>query len=93
MDPGNSESCSIGSTAVVEGVYVSVGCNDGETGVYTIGFEDGGSETVNGSCGSTSSFSDHLSNTVTLTMDSGGGGDNHISMTCCGSGGWGLYYR
>ncbi len=93
MGPGTSLSCSVGTTAIIEGVYISVGCNDGETASYTVSFEDGGSEGASASCGSTTSFSDHVSNSVSLYMSGGGGGDSWISFTCCGSGGWGIYYR
>ncbi len=92
MDPGHSHSCSIGTTAWVDSVYISVGCNDGETGSYSVYFDDGSAETFSASCGSTHSFSGRLTNNMTIYMNSGGGGDNHISFTCCGSGGWGAYY-
>jgi len=93
MDVGETFSCSIGATVPVDTVSISVGCNDGETGSYTISFDDGSSETVTGSCGSSSSFSPHMTNSMSLHMNSGGGGDSHISFTCCGSGGWGVYYK
>jgi len=93
MDPGQSHSCSIGSTVVVTGFYISVGCNDGETGSYTVSMSDGYSTTVTGSCGSTHSVSDRLVSSGSIYMNSGGGGDNHISFTCCGSSGWGFYYK
>jgi len=92
MQPGVSDSCSIGVTAWVDSIYISVGCNDGESGVYTVSFDDGSSETFTGTCGSTHSISGRLTDSMTLTMDSGGGSDGNISFSCCGSGGWGATY-
>ena len=74
-------------------IYISVGCNDGESGSYTVSFDDGSSETMSGSCGSTTAISQRLTNSMTIYMNSGGGSDNHISFTCCGSSGWGVYYK
>ena len=93
MDVGNSFSCDLGATVPVDTMYISVGCNDGETGSYTVTFDDGSSESVTGSCGSTHAITQRLTRTMTLYMSSGGGGDSHISFTCCGSSGWGMYYR
>ncbi len=93
MDVGNTYSCDLGSTVPVDSIYISVGCNDGETASYTVTFDDGSSTSVTGSCGSTHSITQRLTRTMTLYMSSGGGGDQHISFTCCGSSGWGMYYR
>ena len=93
MDVGNTFSCDLGATLPVDTIYVSVGCNDGETGSYTVTFDDGSSESFTGSCGSSHAITQRLTRTMTLYMASGGGGDTHISFTCCGSAGWGMYYR
>jgi len=93
MDSGQTISCSLGADRVVHKVKVSVGCNDGESGSYTVSFNDGSSTSFGAGCGTTSSFSPRLTKTASLKMNSGGGGDNHISFTCCGSQGWGLWYK
>ena len=93
MDSGQTISCDLGASRLVHKVKVSVGCNDGESGSYTVSFNDGTSTGFSAGCNSTSSFSPRLTKTATLKMNSGGGGDNHISFTCCGSSGWGLWYK
>ena len=93
MDSGQTISCNLGAERLVHKVRVSVGCNDGESGNYTVSFNDGSSAGFSAGCSSTKSFSQALTKTASLKMNSGGGGDNHISFTCCGSQGWGLYYK
>jgi hypothetical protein len=93
MDSGQTISCNLGADRVVHKVKVSVGCNDGESGSYTVSFNDGSSTGFGASCGTTKSFSPRLTKTASLKMTGGGGGDNHISFTCCGSQGWGLWYK
>ena len=90
MGPGWSGGCSWGPRWVT-GVSISVGCHDGETGNYTLSFDDGSSVNVGASCNSSTSFSGRWVSSGTLHMNSGGGGDNWLSFTCCGSGGWGIY--
>ncbi len=93
MDSGQTISCNLGTDRVVHKVKVSVGCNDGESGSYTVSCNDGSSTGFGAGCGTTKSFSPRLTKTASLKMNSGGGGDNHISFTCCGSQGWGLWYK
>ena len=93
MDSGQSISCDLGAQRLVHRIKVSVGCNDGESGSYTASFNDGSSVNFGASCGTTSGFPSRITKTASLHMNSGGGGDNHISFTCCGSQGWGLWYR
>jgi hypothetical protein len=93
MDPGGGASCSLPGPRIVDAVHISVGCNDGETGSFTITFDDGFSATVGAACGSSFSFGPHLTSGVSITMVSGGGPDNHISFTCCGSGGLQVDYH
>ena len=93
MDSGQTINCNLGSKRLVHKVKVSVGCNDGESGSYSLSFDDGSSTGFGASCNSTHGFSARVSQNHSLHMNSGGGGDNHISFTCCGSSGWGLYYR
>ena len=93
MQPGASTGCSFGGTRYVDQVRVSGGCNDGESGTYTISFSDGSSVTVSGGCNSVHSITPRFASGATLYMNSGGGGDGNISWTCCGSSGWGIYYR
>ena len=93
MGPGWSGGCGFSGSRWVTGVSISVGCNDGETGNYTLTFDDGSSVNVGASCNSSTSFSGRWVSSGTLRMNSGGGGDNWLSFTCCGSGGWGVYYQ
>jgi len=93
LQPGATISCSFGGTRYIDQVRVSGGCNDGESGTYTFSFSDGSSVTVSGGCNSVHSISPRFASSATLYMNSGGGGDNNISWTCCGSSGWGIYYR
>jgi hypothetical protein len=93
MDPGGGTGCGLPGPRIVDRVYISVGCNDNETGSFTITFDDGFSTTVGASCGSSFSVGQHLTTFVAITMNSGGGGDNHISFTCCGSGGLAVDYH
>jgi hypothetical protein len=78
---------------VVTGIRVRAGCNDGESGNYTVTFSDGSSVNFNAGCGTVYSFGDKLTSSATIRMNSGGGGDNNISWTCCGSSGHDVYYR
>ena len=93
LQPGSTLSCSFGGTRYIDQVRVSGGCNDGESGTYTFSFSDGSSVTVSGGCNSVHSISPRFASSATLYMNSGGGGDSNISWTCCGSSGWGIYYR
>ena len=93
LQPGSTISCSFGGTRYVDQVRVSGGCNDGESGTYTFSFSDGSSVTVSGGCNSVHSITPRFASSATLYMNSGGGGDGNISWTCCGSSGWGIYYR
>ena len=93
MDVGQTFSCDLGSSRSVQSIYISVGCNDGETGSYRVSFDDGSSVAISGSCGSNTAISPRSTRYMSLYMASGGGGDQHISFTCCGSSGWGAYHR
>ena len=93
LQPGVTLNCSFGGTRYIDQVRVSGGCNDGESGSYTFSFSDGSSATVSGGCNSVHSIAPRFASSATLYMNSGGGGDNNISWTCCGSSGWGIYYK
>ena len=93
MDVGRSITCSLPASHEVVAVYTSVGCNDGETATFTLSFDDGSSLDYEAGCGSSFGVGQHLTRNMVLTMNSGGGPDNHISFTCCGSGGWQVDYR
>jgi hypothetical protein len=93
LQPGVSMGCSFGGTVYVDTVRVAGGCNDGESGTYTITFDDGSSTVISGGCGATQSISPRFVSSATLYMNGGGGGDGNISWTCCGSSGWGIYHR
>ncbi|MEC7987371.1 MAG: putative metal-binding motif-containing protein [Myxococcota bacterium] len=92
LSTGSTLSCSFGGTRYIHKVRVSCGCNDGETGSYTITFSDGSSTSFTAGCNSEHTISGRLASSATLYMNSGGGGDNYISWACCGSSGWGVYY-
>ena len=93
MDPGGSMGCGLPGPHIVDRINISVGCNDGETASFTVTFDDGFSTSVGAGCGSSFSPGPHLTTNVTITMNSGGGGDNHISFTCCGSSGLSIDYH
>ena len=93
LDAGQSLSCSWGSQRLVHRLRISCGCNDGESGNYTVSFPDGSSVNFSASCNTEKEISPRLASSMSLKMHSGGGGDNHISWTCCGSSGWGMYYK
>jgi hypothetical protein len=93
LDAGQGLDCDLGAPRLVHRVRVSVGCNDGETGNYTVSFNDGSSVNFGAGCGTEYSFSQRTTTTMHIHMHSGGGGDNHISWTCCGSSGWGVWYK
>ena len=92
FDSGQSHGCGFGGSRYVHKVRVSAGCNDGETGYYTVSFDDGSSVSFSAGCGTEHSFTPRMVSSATIYMNSGGGGDNHISWTCCGSSGWGVFY-
>ncbi len=93
MGPGTNLSCGFSGSRWVTGLWVSVGCNDGESASYTATFSDGSTEGISARCGASTSFAGRWVDSASLYMNSGGGGDNWISFTCCGSGGWGVYYQ
>jgi len=93
FDVGQSLSCSWSGARLVNKLKVSCGCNDGETGNYTVSFSDGSSVNFGAGCNTTKSISERWATSMTIKMNSGGGGDNHISWTCCGSSGWGMWYK
>ena len=91
FDVGQTLGCNLGGTVTVERIRISCGCNDGETGSYTINFSDGSSVLLNGSCNSVHDIVDRQASSMTIHMTGGGGGDQHISWGCCGSSGWGAW--
>ena len=92
LQPGVTVGCNF-SARLVTAVRVRGGCNDGESGTYTITFSDGSSTTFNAVCGTVHSFTPRISTSATLYMNSGGGGDNNISWECCGGSGHDVYYQ
>ena len=75
----------------VRRLTISVGCNDGETGNYTLTFvEDGNSSMgINARCGANISINpNRRTRNLRLRMNSGGGGDNWISFQF-----WRIEYR
>jgi outer membrane biosynthesis protein TonB len=95
MDAGDEYRCELGSAHTVKTLILSVGCNDGETGDFTLTLTDGAQTTtfsMAGSCNSTLELPPTRASTVVLRMNAGGGGDKHISFLCCGSSGWYLTY-
>ena len=93
FDVGQSLGCSWGAPRLVHRLKVSCGCNDGESGNYTVSFSDGSSVSFGAGCNTQTEISPRLATSMSIKMNSGGGGDNHISWTCCGSSGWGMYYK
>lgn len=92
MNVGETIRCSLPESHSIYQVGLSVGCPDGETGNYTIMFDDGTSENMNASCGSVMTITPRVSKNMTLRMNSGGGGDRHISFTDYNSTGWSVDY-
>jgi hypothetical protein len=92
LQPGRTVGCGF-SARLVTGVRVRSGCNDGESGNYTVTFSDGTSTTFNAGCGTRHNFTPRIATSATIRMNSGGGGDNNISWTCCGSSGHDIYYQ
>ena len=92
LQPGRSVGCSF-SARLVTAVRVRSGCNDGESGNYTIVFSDGYSTTFSAGCGGRVNIPPRVATSATLYMNSGGGGDNNISWECCGSTGHDIYYK
>ena len=92
LQPGSTLSCNFGGTRYVHQIWVAGGCNDGESGSYTFTFSDGSTASISGGCGASTSITPRMVSNATIRMNSGGGGDNNISWTCCGSNGWGVNY-
>lgn len=96
MNPGDVHRCDLAGEHVVTGVALSVGCNDGETAAYTVTLEGAGSRAFEftTSCQNAQHAIPEVSaSRIVVRMNSGGGPDNHISFTCCGSGGLSVTYR
>lgn len=91
LSTGSTLNCSFGPQ-LVHRIRVAGGCNDGETGYYTVSFSDGSSQSFTAGCGTEVEISPRMASSASLYMHSGGGGDNYISWTCCGSSGWGIYH-
>jgi tetratricopeptide (TPR) repeat protein len=92
MDVGQIVRCELPEENVVTKIGISVGCNDGEFGSFTVTFDDGSRQRMKARCNSTMKITPTKTKSMTLRMDSGGGGDKHISFTCCGSKGWSVVY-
>ena len=92
LQPGVTVGCGFG-TRVVTAIRVRGGCNDGESGNYTVSFSDGTSVNFNATCGTTVNVGEKITSSATLYMNSGGGGDGNISWRCCGSTGHDVYYK
>ncbi len=84
---GHSLSCNFGEPLMVDSIRVSVGCNDNETGAYTVSFDSGEERSFTGYCTSLHEAG-IIASSATITMHSGGGGDDLISLDA-----WGFDYR
>ena len=93
MGVGWSTIGDLGTQRLVSQLYVSVGCNDGETASFRATFDDGTSVILNAGCNSSHPITPRVTRRIRLTMLSGGGSDSFISFGCCGSGGWGASWQ
>ena len=75
----------------IEQAYRSL-INQSYENLEIIVIDDGSSVSFSAGCGTEYSFTPRMVSSATIYMHSGGGGDNHISWTCCGSSGWGIHY-
>lgn len=90
---GQRLTCDLGQQRLVHHVYISAGCNDGERGRFELRFDDGTVRRYNAGCNTLINIPDEVTRRIRLRMLSGGGSDNFISWTCCGSRGWRAYWR
>jgi len=91
MDPGNEYTGDLGTQRFIWRIWNQVGCNDGETGEFTIWIDGNYITTYVFSChdevwGPAYGFQGRVGRYITTRMISGGGDDNHISYTCCNIG-------
>ena len=98
MDVGDSLDCTLPDVYKVFRIGLSVGCNEPrESGNFTITFDDGSNINMEvnreGSCESKKDIPEKATKRMTLRMNSGGGDDNRISLTCYGSKGWSVDYK
>lgn len=80
MSVGDTYTCDLAATRTITSVGLSVGCNDAETGSFTLTFDQPPAMTVNAACNTSFMVNDVASRHVTLGMVSGGGADTHISV-------------
>jgi hypothetical protein len=80
MAVGDSFTCDLGSTRTVTAVSLSVGCNDGETGTFSLTFDQPPVLDPSAACNSSFMVGPMPSRHVTVTMLSGGGADQNISV-------------
>jgi len=92
LDAGQSIQCHLNQKRWITTLSVSPGCNDGEFGHYIVYFDDGSKREFIARCHTKIDISPRFVKKMSLYMLAGGGGDNHISWTCCGSQGWGVRY-
>lgn len=93
---GQTSIINMNSLKIVSSAYISAGCNDGETMDGYIEYLDGSNYRIaqyftGVGCGSSISFPQITTNSLRLTMTSGGGNDNKISWYSQGSNGWKIY--
>jgi hypothetical protein len=89
MDVGQSFTCDLGAKHNINAIGISVGCGDGETGMFTVQYDGGAPVPLNGlvACNSSFAITGQSAQMLTLKMTSGGGADNHISFS-----GWTVSY-
>jgi hypothetical protein len=80
MAVGQTFDCDLDVSRSVLGLDLSVGCNDGETGTYSVTFDQGPPVALNGACNSSIMLSGVNSRFIHLNMTAGGGADNQISF-------------
>lgn len=81
MAVGNTFTCDLGSTHTISTIGLSVGCNDGETGTFSFTFDlPPGIASAAASCNASVMVGGTASRHVTVSMLTGGGGDQNISV-------------
>jgi hypothetical protein len=80
MAVGDSFTCDLGSTRTIVGIGLSVGCNDGETGTFSFTFDQPPGTEFAVACDTSLMVDMAPSRHVVMTMLSGGGMDQNISV-------------
>ncbi|MDM8567715.1 DUF642 domain-containing protein [Candidatus Halobeggiatoa sp. HSG11] len=80
LDVGQILECDLQGKKRVKLLKVSVGCNDGETGNYTVLFNNWSRQSFEAKCNSTITLKPRMAREMLLFMQKGGGPDNHISI-------------